>query len=154
MSSRAPAVAIAAATVSVLISLIAVGVVASRNGAKERGSTADGEGLTLEAKVAATDIIQLKRDSVETAPGGVRMRDKTLGAALGLQTMDVVTAIGGHTVRKERDVTEAILAASMFETAMIDVDIVREDKPLLLRWKVDGDLRSAHRDESVRRSVQ
>jgi hypothetical protein len=147
MSSRTATIAVAAASVSVLMSLIAVGVVASRGGEKSTESAQ----LTVEASVAAADIVKLKRDSVTAGTTGVRITDDKLRTALGLQTDDEIVMLGGRVIKRERDITDVLIGASMFEVSMLDVDLLRDGKPLLMRWKIDGDLKSARRlDTSTR----
>jgi len=148
MSNRTAVIAVAAAGVSVVMSLIAVGVVASRGGEK----STEGAQLTIEASVAAADVAKLRREVVTTGASGMRVTDDKLRAALGLQSGDEIVMLGGRVMKRERDVTEAILGASMFEITMLDVDIVRDGKPLLVRWKIDGDLKSARRLDSSTRS--
>jgi type II secretory pathway component PulC len=145
MSNRTATFAIAAASVSVLMSLIAVGVVASRGGEKSTESAQ----LTVEASVAASDIVKLKRDSVTTGATGVRVTDDRLRVALGLQTDDEIVMLGGRVIKRERDITDVLVGASMFEVVKLDVDVLRDGKPLLMRWKIDGDLRSARRTPSA-----
>jgi type II secretory pathway component PulC len=140
MSNRLQIYAVGAASASVLVSLLAVGVVASRSAKGPEGGP-----VTLEATVSATDVVKLKREVVETMGNGVRLKDEKLNAALGLQPNDVVTMIGGHPIKRERDVFEAMLAASMLEVAMLDVDVTRDGHALLMRWKIDGDLKAAVR---------
>lgn len=141
MVNRAQAYAVAAATVAVVISLISIGVVARRSAKAPESAQ-----VTVEATVAAADVVKLGRESVEAFNTGVRMKDVKLAATLGLQTGDVITMIGGHLTSRDSDVHEAMQAASMFGVDMIDVDVVRGDAKLLLRWRIDGNLRRARRD--------
>jgi type II secretory pathway component PulC len=110
----------------------------------------------IEKMVDAGDVTKLKRDVVERVTDdhgnvlGVKMKDESLRAALGLEPGDVITAIGGRAIKREFDVYDAVLGMSMMDASIVYVDVLREKKPTLVRWRLDGDLRSARRDPIAR----
>src|SRR5262245_35772444 len=100
--SRARVIAIGAAAVAVLTSLIAVFVVVLRSpSAPDEPSTA--------GRVAAVELVKLRRDSVEavTEDGkviGVKIVDDKIRTALGLEPTDVITNLSGRAIKREFDV--------------------------------------------------
>ncbi len=150
---RAPAIAIGFAVVALLTSVTAVIVVASRDKPAPAPAPEPTVSIVpLERAVTATDVAKLKRDVVEKAVDaagatiGVKVKEDTLRTALGLGAEDVITAISGRAIKREFDVYDAVLGLSMMDTSMIYVDLLRDKKPVLVRWKVDGSLRAARRD--------
>jgi general secretion pathway protein C len=61
----------------------------------------------------------------------------------------VITAIAGRTIKREFDVYDAILGMSLMDSSIVYVDVVRAGAPQLVRWQLDGDLRSARRVTDV-----
>jgi S1-C subfamily serine protease len=150
--SRAPAVAIGAAAFALLLSLIAVVVVGVR-GAK----SPDGAIIAIESAVAAADVTKLKRESVEAVSDngkvlGVKVIDDKLRKPLGLEDTDVITAVSGRVLKKEYDLYDALLSASILDPAVLYIDVLRDGKPILLKWKLDGDLRSSRRVDATSRN--
>jgi S1-C subfamily serine protease len=156
--SRAPAIAIGVAGFALVLSLIAVVVTAARGGAKSSDAI-----LAVEATVTAENVVKLKRDVVEVTTGdpaggeagkviGLKVTDEKLRQALGLEATDAITAISGRVLKRELDVYDALLSASLLDPSVLYVDIQRDGKPLLLKWKLDGDLKSARRADSTSRS--
>ncbi len=148
---KAPAIAIATATVAVGLSMIALVIVAMRS-----PKDSEGGALAFETTVAAADVIKLKRDTLEVAKEdgaaiGVRIVDGKLREALGLHATDVITALSGRSVKRESDVTEAVLGASTADASVLHVDVLREGQPLLLRWKLDDNLRTMRKNDSTSR---
>lgn len=141
---RPAIVAIAFAIVALLTSLVAVFVV-MRRGSETPAEPAASRAVVLEHAPLAADITKLKRDVVEKVPDGVRLKDEGLRDALGLEAGDVVTAIGGRVIKREFDVYDAVLGLSMMDASIVYVELRRDDEPILVRWKVDGDLRAARR---------
>jgi S1-C subfamily serine protease len=144
--TRAPMIAIGAAVAALVTSLIAVIVVANRT--DKPGSQAG----PLEQRVAAADVAKLKRDSVENVTDtgkvlGVKVIDTKVREALGLEADDIITGIAGRTIKREFDVYDAVLGMSMMDTSVVYVDLIRDKKPMLVRWQLDGDLRSARRSD-------
>jgi len=147
--NRAPAIAIGAAIVALMTSLIAVIVVVRR--ADPAAAEAKQAG-PAETRVAAADVVKLKRDSVEnvTEAGkviGVKITDVKVRDALGLQPADIITGIAGRTIKREFDVYDAVLGMSMMDTSVVYVELLRDNQPVLLRWQLDGDLRAARRGD-------
>jgi len=139
-------IAIATAGVALVISLVAVIVVANRGGATASASQAG----PVEQTVAADDVIKLRRESIEsvTQAGtmlGVKVTDDKVRKALGLEPTDIITAIAGRAIKREIDVYEAVQGMKRLDPTTIYVDVLRSNQPVLLRWKLDGDLRTAGR---------
>ena len=144
---RPAIVAIAFAIVALLTSLIAVFVVMRRSSeAPPAPAASKTAALVIDHAPLAADVTKLKRDVVEKVEKGVRLKDEGLRSALGLEPGDVITAINGRAIKREFDVYDAVLGLSMMDASIVYVEIERETQPLLVRWRVDGDLRSARRD--------
>lgn len=141
---RLPTIAIGTASVAVLLSLIALVVVATR--APNRSEVGSGVGIVpFETSAAAADVAKL-RDSVELVKEeagaiGVRVIDEHLRAALGLQVADVIAGINGRAIKKELDVAEAIAGVRFVDATSIYIDVIRDGEPVVLRWKLDEPLR-------------
>ncbi len=150
---RPAVIAIAFAVVALLTSLIAVVVVARRGSGGE--PTAAASVAIAERTVDAGEVTKLKRDVVERFTDdkvvGVKLKDESLRTALGLEPGDIITAIGGRAIKREFDVYDAVLGLSMMDASIVYVEVLRDKHPVLLRWKLEGDLRSARRDPLVRR---
>lgn len=149
---RVPLIAIATACVAVLLSLIALVVVARRS---TRGS--DPGALAFETSIAAAEVVKLERDTVEVVKEdgsvtGVRVTDDALRDALGLRPYDVIAALAGRAIKRELDIVDAVRGASSFDAEVLYVDVVRDGKPLLLRWKLDDSLRSVRKIDGMSRT--
>jgi len=152
---RGAVIAIGAAIVALLTSLAAVIVVVSRSAdaTPTKGSAAAATTLT-ERRVPADDVAKLKRDTVEnvTEKGkviGVKVIDEKLRKSLGLAFDDVITAIAGRAIKREFDVYDAVLGMSMMDSSVVYVDLLHGGQPALVRWQLDGDLRSARRTTDI-----
>ena len=151
---RPAKVAIGFAVVALLTSLVAVVVVMRRSSAAPVPVTANATTTTasLDRTVEADEVTKLKRDVVEKATDdkgnviGVTMKDESLRTSLGLEQGDVITAIGGRAIKREFDVYDAVLGMSMMDASIVYVEVIRKKQPVLMRWKLEGDLRSARRD--------
>ncbi|MBA3454778.1 MAG: hypothetical protein H0T42_16950 [Deltaproteobacteria bacterium] len=150
MSGRTPVIAVSLAALALVTVIIAVIVVAMRGdnpaGAAKPALIEDRG--PLKHRVPATDVVQLDRDTLEatTDPNGVaglKVTDAALRAQLGLAPTDVITAISGRPVKRQFDVYDALLGASTMNATSLYVDLLRDGKPVLLRWELDGDLRAA-----------
>ena len=150
MTGRAPLIAVSLAVVAVVTVMIAVIVVAFRG---DKGTDA-GRPLALEdrgplkQRIAAAEVVKLDRDTLEatTDPSGVagvKVTDAALRVELGLGPTDVITGISGRPIKRQFDVYDALLGASMMNATALYVDLIRDGKPVLLRWEFDGDLRTA-----------
>jgi S1-C subfamily serine protease len=153
---RGAVIAIGAAVVALVTSLAAVIVVVSRKAdATPAPKAAASDNLTVvQKRVPADEVAKLKRPAVEAVTDkgktiGVKVVDDKLRAALGLAGDDVITAIAGRTIKREFDVYDAVLGMSLMDSSVIYVDIVRAGTPQLVRWQLDGDLRSARRATDV-----
>ena len=150
LSGRTPVIAVSLAAVALVTVLIAVIVVATRG-----GRTADAakpvviEDLgPVKHRVAATEVVRLDRDTLAStthASGvpGVKVTDAALRVELGLEPTDVITAISGRAIKRQFDVYDALLGASMMNATALFVELIRDGKPALIRWELDGDLRTA-----------
>ena len=160
LGGTAPKVAIVAAIVAVLMSLLAVIVVSTRGGAAgaaeggaSAGAAREGEGAAVVPppggkRVAATDVLRLRRDVVVVVRDagkslGVRVTDEELRQALDLGPDDVITAISGRPIEREYDLFDVMLAVKRLRAQALYVELLREGKPLLVRWQLDGDLQTA-----------
>jgi type II secretory pathway component PulC len=137
--------AIGFAIAALVTAVIAVVVVVKRS---DGAPVADAK--PSEHRVAATEIVRLKRDAVDmvTEAGeikGVKVTDASLRSALGLAEGDVITAISGRAIKRQYDVQDAIFGVSMLNATTIFVDVIHDQKPTLQRWLVDGDLSKARR---------
>jgi len=161
-AGNAPKIAIGAAVTALLTSVIAVIVVASRGGgtAPERTSSAGSATAPAERagpaeqRVAASDVVKLKRETVAVVRDagkviGVKVVDGETRTALGLEADDVITALSGRVLRREFDVYDAMLGMSQMDASVVYVDLLRDHKPVLLRWQLDGNLRAARRADTT-----
>lgn len=141
-------VAVGAALFALVFTLVAVIVVLARDGEHATAST-KASGLTLsEHDVQASDVVKLKRDVVEVVvekgtTKGVRIKDAALVKTLGLADGDVITSISGRAMTRETDVFDVMSRTISLNGTTMYVEISRKDKPMLLRWRLDGDLRQA-----------
>jgi type II secretory pathway component PulC len=153
---RGAVIAIGAAVVALVTSVAAVIVVVSRKAdATPAPKAAAADELTVvQKRVPADEVAKLKRPAVEAVTDkgktiGVKVVDAKLRAALGLAADDVITAIAGRTIKREFDVYDAVLGMSLMDSSVVYVDVVRAGTPQLVRWQLDGDLRSARRATDV-----
>jgi S1-C subfamily serine protease len=161
LAGTAPKLAIGAAATALLLSLVAVIVVASRadpapapasaipGGADAGRAEADAARPPPPARrVAAADLVKLRREAVALVREagevlGVKVIDLDLRRALELDPDDVITAIAGRTIEREFDVFDVIHHLKRLQVSTVHVDLLRDREPVLLRWKIDGDLRAA-----------
>jgi S1-C subfamily serine protease len=141
-------VAVGAAVLALVLTAVAVVVVLMRGGERAVAST-NASALTLsEHDVQASDVVKLKRDVVEIvvekgATKGVRITDAALARTLGLSDGDVITAISGRAMTRETEIYDVMSRTTSLNATTMYVEISRNDKPMLLRWRLDGDLRQA-----------
>lgn len=156
LSGAAPKIAIGAAVVALLTSVIAVVVVASRSGGEgtAAGTTREPSVAGVlgppigppEQRVSAIDVVRLKREVLERAPGsGVKVIDADVRKGLGLQADDVITSFAGRPIEREYDVYDALLGVGHLRATVIYVDLIRSGRPTVVRWRIDGDLNAARR---------
>jgi len=149
-SGRTPVIAVSLAVVALITVMIAVIVVATRGVSKT--ATAEPPPITergpLKHRVQATDVIKLDRDTLAStthANGtpGVKVTDVELRTVLALGPTDVITAISGRPIKRQFDVYDALLGASMMNATALYVEMIRDDNVVLVQWELDGDLRAA-----------
>jgi S1-C subfamily serine protease len=153
LQGTAPKIAIGAAVVALLVSAAAAVVVVSRGNGRPAAPSQAAEAAGSR-RVAAADVTKLKRDIVEKVSEagkviGVKVTDAEVRAALGLGADDVITALSGRAIKREFDVYDAVLGMSMMDTSVVYVDLIRDKKPVLVRWQLDGELRSARRADTA-----
>lgn len=143
---RLPAVAIAMAVLAVLLSVIATIVVIVRDPSAAAASSPP-TGGDVARQVEATDLVDLERGvepaSVNGAVVGVTVSDPDLRSALGLEHGDVITAMSGRPIRRGFDIHDVIAGASLMRTNALFIELMRGDAPVLVRWDLAGDLRTA-----------
>jgi len=150
LGGRTPVIAVGLAVVAVITVAIAVIVTATR-GESEPAHVAPppiAERGPLKHRVQATDVIKMDRDTLSPtthANGtlGVKVTDVELRTTLALEPTDVITAISGRPIKRQFDVYDALLGASMMNATALYVELIRDDKPVLVHWELDGDLRAA-----------
>ena len=96
-----------------------------------------------ERHVAATDVVKLRTARAEPTSAGIRILDRSGGAALGLEPDDVIVAFSGRPLRREFDLVDALLTVGMMSPTSLYVEIVRGQDRALLVWRIDGVLRAA-----------
>ncbi len=132
---RFPIIAMGLAVAALVIVLIAVAVVIRR----DRGAPARSD----DRRVAATDTARLQGSAVKIVANGLQVTDVELAHALGLSADDTITAISGRRIARVFDVHEALFNSSMMGATTLYIALERGGTPVLVRWKLDGDLRSA-----------
>src|SRR5262245_19064226 len=152
----APKIAVGAALAALLTSAAAVLVVTSRGGATPAARSGPAAATASDRRIAADDLIKLRRDAVEKVSDGgkvigVKVTDADVRATLGLDPGDVITAIGGRAIAREVDVYDAVLGMSLMNASIAYVEVVHAGKPALLRWRLDGDLRAARGADTASR---
>ncbi|HWU87384.1 MAG TPA: hypothetical protein VN253_08915 [Kofleriaceae bacterium] len=157
-AGHAPKIAIGAAVAALLTSVTAVIVVATRGaGAPQRASggvTDASAAASAVQRVAASDVAKLKRETISVVRDagkvvGVKVVDGEIRKALGFEPDDVIAALSGRTIKREYDVYDAVRGISFMDASAIYVELLRGGTPMLLRWQLDGDLRSALRNGSL-----
>jgi hypothetical protein len=129
--------AIVAALVALAVSLVAVAVVVIRRAPVPQAGLA-------EHAVAAPVLAKLGSQTVEEVQDqgstiGMKVTDEALSASLELEPDDVITAIAGRPLKRRADVPEAMRALRLVKAETIDVDLVRDHRSIVVRWRVTGD---------------
>ena len=140
-------VAVGAAVLAMVFTLIAVIVVLTRDGGQPKAGVNAGKPFA-DHNVQATDVVRLQRDDVEVVveqgvTKGLRVKDATLAKSLGLEDGDIITSLSGKPLMREMDASDVIVKLSLMNATTLYAEITRKQKPLLLRWRLDGDLRQA-----------
>src|SRR5215213_6835002 len=131
-------VAVGAALVAMVFTLIAVIVVLVRDGGQSQpGAKADDLKPFADHNVQATDVVRLQRNEVEVVveqgvTKGLRITDATLAKSLGLEVGDIITALSGKPLTREQDASDVIMKLSLMNATTLYAEVTRKDKPLLL----------------------
>jgi type II secretory pathway component PulC len=149
-SRKMRVVAVAAAVLAMVFTLVAVIVVLTRDSEPAPAIAKPTVSPVSDHVVRATDVMRLQGTELETvyhqdAPKGMRVKDPAFATALGLQAGDVITAISGKPMLRESDANEVMSKLSLLNPSTLYVEVVRGDHTTVVRWKLDGDLREARR---------
>jgi hypothetical protein len=141
-------VAVGCALIAVFTAVVAVIVVTNRSTSDPAPPAKPGSTL-IDRRVDASDVVKLDQTIPNrpwsSAPDGIRVDDADLRKALGLERDDVITSLSGQSLKRDRDVHRALFDLGLMSMTTIYVEIIRDHDPVLLRWKVSGDLREARR---------
>jgi S1-C subfamily serine protease len=157
-SPRLPVIAIGLAVTAVVLAIVATIVVVNRGRPARESVVAVAPSMSTSPesrKVSALDVAELEHEGVEPVSEqgqviGVKVTDPSVRNLLGLAPTDVITGISGRPIRRQFDVYDALVGATMMNATALFVDIVHEGAPLLVRWELDGDLRQARRGRPSR----
>ena len=148
---RIQIVAVGFAAAALATAVIAVVVVATRS-APELPSPPPSN-VVEDRDVAAGDVLKLDKDYGSKVwsmgPDGLAVDDAALRKALGLDARDVITALSGRTLKRDHDVQRAVFDLSILEARTVYVEVMRDHRAVLYRWKIDGDLREARHAKSA-----
>jgi S1-C subfamily serine protease len=139
-------IAVSAAVIAVVFALAAVIIVLLRG---DRSALAPHDtALVIDRDVHAPDVVRLRDSAVERVlengiATGVRVTDSMLAPALGLAPGDVITSISGKPMADARDTYGAVLRLGLMDARTLYVELLRDGKPVLLRWHLDGGLNDA-----------
>lgn len=145
---RLPLVALGAAVLAVAVSVIAAIIVVTRDDSAPSAKTSSE--LLLEKRVSASDVVRM-RDNLDLVaeagqPHGVRVRDAELAKVLGLEAEDTLLQFSGRPILRVTDVADMIIRAGGMRLSTIYVELERDGKPALMRWRVEGSLLDARVD--------
>ncbi len=155
-SPRLATIAIGLAVTAALLAIVATIVVVRRGAPAPVGVAATVRVDGPETRtVAAVDVAELEHNVVDPVSEqgqviGVKVTDPSVRNLLGLAPTDVITGISGRPIRRQFDIYDALVGASMMNATTLFVEIVRDGGPLLVRWELDGDLRQARRGRPSR----
>lgn len=156
-SDRLAKIALALAVMAVVLVGAMTFVVATRGRDRSRTKAVENTlvaradvqaGTVVSLKVSAHDVVRIDRSTVDAVtdprgPRGIKINDAALRDALQLDASDVIVAISGKAVRRQFDVYDALLGASMMNASALFVELQHAGKPRLVKWELDGDLREA-----------
>jgi type II secretory pathway component PulC len=151
-SRKLRVIAVGAAFAAMVFTLVAVIVVLSRDNEPAPPSAKQVGSPVSDHTVRAADVVRLQRNELEVVydqgnAKGVRVKDQALAAALGLDVADVILSISGKALTREFDAYDLVSKLASLNATTVYVELERKDQTaLLLRWKVDGDLRQTRRD--------
>lgn len=141
-------VAVGAALVALVFTGVAVVVVLTRGNASDAANEKPAAIQLTDRDVHVADVVRLRRDVVELVMAngtakGVKIRDAALAQALGLEPDDVITSISGIAMTRELAAYDAVFKLGLMNPTAIYVEVARKDKPMLVRWRLDGDVSKA-----------
>lgn len=144
-------IALGFAGLAMVIAIAAAIMVVRRNDTPSdahAGSAQPVNATVSDHTVAATEVVKLSRNSVEVvvengSVKGVKLKDDTLAKSLGLEPSDVITSISGRPITRDMDLYDVMFNVSMMNATTLYVEVVRTGSPLLVRWRLDGDLKQA-----------
>jgi S1-C subfamily serine protease len=150
---RIQIVAVGFAAAALATAMVAVVVVATRSTPEPPPPPSQPRNVVEDRDVAAADILKLDKSYTSTvwsiSSDGLRVDDAALRKALGLDGRDVITAVSGRSLVHEVDVQRAVFDLSILEAKTAYVEVMRDHRAVLYRWKIDGDLREARRASSA-----
>ena len=141
-------VAVGAALVALVFTGVAVVVVLTRGGPSTAASAQPAAMQVTDHDVHAADVVRLRRDVVELVlengtAKGVKVRDAALAQSLGLEADDVITSISGIPMTRELAAYDAVFKLGVVSPQTIYVEVTRKSRPVLVRWRLDGDVGNA-----------
>ena len=146
-SRRIQFVAVGFAIAALVTTVIAIVIVTSRS--TPEAPPAKTGSVVIDKRVDAADVVKLDQTLPNRpwsmAPDGIRVDDADVRKALGLEHDDVITALSGHAIKRDRDVHRAVFDLGLMSLSTVYVEVLRDHDQVLLRWKVSGDLREARR---------
>jgi hypothetical protein len=141
---RLQRIAVGFAAVAVLVALLAVFVVATRSPEPPRRDRA---ASPASRHVVAGDLTRRLPDALQPVGDGVRVADDALRTALGLAREDTIVAISGLRVTSATQVSRILHELGALSPQSLFVDLIRDRRPVLERWELDGDLEAVGRDD-------
>ncbi|MDB4956572.1 MAG: ral secretion pathway protein [Myxococcales bacterium] len=134
-------IAIGCAIAALVIAVVAAIVVVNRSGSATVTQAIE------DHRVAASDVARISKLTADlVTEGGItgaRIRDPSLARALSLGPSDLITAISGMQLRAESDLHDIVFQLTFVRATTLYVELERDHQAVLVRWKIDGDLRMA-----------
>ena len=141
---RIQRIAVGFAAVAMLAAVLAVFVVATRS---PEPPPHDRAASLASRHVAAADLSRLVPGALQSAGDGVRVVDDALGTALGLGREDTIVAISGVRATSATQVSRILHELGALSPQRLFVDLIRDRRPVLERWELDGDLEAVGRGD-------
>jgi S1-C subfamily serine protease len=145
---RLPLIATGFAAVALVFAVVAVIVVLGRSDEPQKSAPAKPAiAPVTDHTVPANDVVKIER-SVEMVveagtTKGARFKDADLAKVFGLEAEDLIIAVSGRPITRSGDLHDVIFNSSMMNATTLYVEAMRGETPMLLRWRLDGDLREA-----------
>lgn len=143
-------IALGFAGVAVVVAIAAAVMVVRRDDTRSdaRPSAHAPTAQVTDHTVAASEVVKLQRDSVDVViesgnVKGVKLKDEALAKTLGLEPGDVIAAISGRPITRDMDLYDVMFNVAMMNATTLYVEVLRDGSPLLMRWRLDGDLKEA-----------